>query len=129
MKNCPRCNKPLLSHVQDVDFNSQGTPHSTLTVRLQAQWCPTPNCFRQVKDWNSIDRPLSEFIDEVLKFRDKIYPIANGVMERKKNVSQYDISRGERPVKLKDAREICKGAIERLNVAINKAIESVTIRL
>jgi hypothetical protein len=92
---------------------------------LAVEWCPTPNCYHHVEQYNALNQRNDAFVDAVVLVRDMIRPIAEGKIRRGCRVSQYDAEPGDRKITLKDARPIAQRAIDRLNEAINKFTEHV----
>jgi hypothetical protein len=116
---CPKCHLPIYSNIKDVEFVAGRSPVVTMTIRVQAYWCPRPDCFKRVTVYNYIDESRSNFVDEVMRVRDLIRPIADGLIGRSRRVSTYDDKPGMRKTTIKDSRGIATRAIERLNKAIN----------
>lgn len=118
--SCPNCQLPMHRAIQNVTFAAGSGPVFALEMQVAAEWCSRPGCHQRVQGYNSHDHQSSDFTDAVARVRDSLEPIAEGEIERGKPISQYDFTPGMRKTKLKDAREIAKRAIEKLNVAINK---------
>lgn len=124
-KICRKCSRPIHRSISDVEFASGHAPVVSLKIRLAAEWCPTPDCHQRVKCWNVYGRERGEFTDEVVRVRDLLGPIADGQIKRGCRVSQYDAEPGLRKTTLKDAREIAKRCVARINTAVNKFNEEI----
>lgn len=122
---CPYCKLPIATALQDVEFTSGSSSGKAITLRVAVEWCDRIDCYKSVELYNHHDRRKGEFVDRMLRVRDSLRPISDGEIERGCRVSQYDQVPGKRKTKLKDAKEICAKAIERMNIAINEWTEHI----
>lgn len=122
---CPYCALPVYRDMKSVTFSSGQSPIVTLEVVIEAEYCPRPSCYQRIKLRNYYDHSRGEFVDEVVRFRDAVQPIADGMVTRGCRVSQYDLEPGKRKATIKDAQHICKAWVERINKAVNKFTEDI----
>lgn len=124
-ETCPHCQRPIYRDLQSIVFKSGKSPLFTMEIVIEAEWCPVQDCYQRIQLRNHIDSEKGSFVDEVVRVRDLIYPIAEGKIKRGRRISQYDLEEGLRATTMKDARPIAKRAIDRLNAAINKFTEGI----
>ena len=116
---------PVYRDIQRVTFSSGKSPIHALEVVIEAEYCPRPDCYQRIKLRNYNDHREGLFVDEVVRFRDAVRPIADGIVKRGCRVSQYDLEAGTRRATIKDAQSICKIWIDRINKAVNKFTEDI----
>ena len=114
---CPYCSRPVFRSIAKACFVSGYSPSQSFEPVLEAEWCATPNCYQRVQLRSHRDRCEGDFIDEVMRARDLIQPIADGTIKRGKRESQYDSDPGMRKATITDAKRLCASAILRLNKA------------
>lgn len=122
---CPNCQMPIYRDRKTINFASGASPIHAIEIVIDAEWCPTPECYQHCESHSHIDHRNGDFVDTVVRVRDWLVPIATGEIERGRPISTYDAAPGNRKTTIKDAKPIAKRAIDRLNLAVNKFTEGI----